>query len=1151
MTATGEWRLTLESEQPLQVMSLLSGPSGHLSNLSTAPVLVPKTLPPVFRTDDPETPGAQTPEDVFRTEVSPIVQAKCIFCHRAGGFPADMPNSRLQFNPATVEGHVELNQAVFEALIAILGEDEDVDDPVTYILNKVQGVGHGGGVQTAAGTADYASLERFLGLLGEAVAPVGITPETLFEGVRMESTRQTLRRAAIVFAGRVPTDAEYAAIEGVGEDEEAGEEALRATIRGLMTGPGFHEFLIRASNDRLFTDRDGTIIDDGSTDEFVDLTNLGYHNAMTLSHEKYRRWKDEVQYGMRRAPLELIAHVAENDLPYTEVLTADYIMANPLAAQAYGASTEFDDESDVHEFRPSEIVSYYRDDESKVTENTQFGMHVLDPGNLATDYPHAGILNTTVFLLRYPTTATNRNRARSRWTYYHFLGLDIEKSASRTTDPLALADTNNPTFNNPACTVCHTVLDPVAGAFQNYADEGFYRLYGFDSLDDQYRNGDLRKIYVDAATYQSRQIVSEAVWLDPGSSLAISHPQNNGCGVAGNETCGRDLRIEDFQIRDLQGQIVDHIEWSEIDDHCRSDGASNDGSSGDDDHYQWWGWECNQIPVQIPEAGNYVLRMTVWADQSGEEITWFELGASLYQEEDTWYRDMRKPGFGGAMAPESENSVQWLAQQIVADERFAEATVKFWWPAIMGNEVAEPPEDETETDFAGLLLASNALAAAVTRLADGFRSGSKGGSSYNLKDLLVEMALSKWFRVDSITVNDPVRRTALANAGARRLLTPEELANKTLAVTGFRWGRKPEQNWRPPHKRQWSDLSDIENGYGLLYGGIDSDGITERARDFTSVMAGVAQSHALQSSHPIIMREFFLLPDEDRLLFAGVDKNVSPTFEFGRTFAITADSSANRMSLTLHGRLSVGGKTVSLTFLNDFSQSEPQADRNIRLDRIDVLNGTDALVATIELEDIEADQQHCNRPVGDHFALYCSGSVQVPFTVPADDDYTVEVVAWADHAGDELPMLDISFHSDTGNSEGANRIRGKLVELYDKLHGIEVTADSPEVSEAYELFVEVWERKRGKDGNNHFLRKGEENIRNDWWGDAHFLDGIVDDHSRVEIDEETNELGWAGWDWDRIDEFFDNIDWSDPQAVAKTWTVVLAYLMMDYRYLYL
>ena len=116
---------------------------------------------------------------------------------------------------------------------------------------------------------------------------------------------------------------------------------------------------------------------------------------------------------------------------------------------------------------------------------------IVDPGPLHTDYPHAGILNTTVFLQRYPSTATNRNRARSRWTYYHFLGLDIEKSAPRTTDPEALADTNNPTLFNPACTVCHQVLDPVAGAFQNYGDEGFYRdqWEGLDSLDGHYKDG--------------------------------------------------------------------------------------------------------------------------------------------------------------------------------------------------------------------------------------------------------------------------------------------------------------------------------------------------------------------------------------------------------------------------------------------------------------------------------------------------------------------------------------------------------------------------------------------------------------------------------------------------------------------------------------
>ena len=41
------------------------------------------------------------------------------------------------------------------------------------------------------------------------------------------------------------------------------------------------------------------------------------------------------------------------------------------------------------------------------------------------------------------------------------------------------------------------------------------------------------------------------------------------------------------------------------------------------------------------------------------------------------------------------------------------------------------------------------------------------------------------------------------------------------------------------------------------------------------------------------------------------------------------------------------------------------------------------------------------------------------------------------------------------------------------------------------------------------------------------------------------------FDWDRIHPVLDGVDWSDPEASAQAWVVVLAYLLMDYRYLYL
>ena len=281
------------------------------------------------------------------------------------------------------------------------------------------------------------------------------------------------------------------------------------------------------------------------------------------------------------------------------------------------------------------------------------------------------------------------------------------------------------------------------------------------------------------------------------------------------------------------------------------------------------------VDVTIPTDSIYNVEIVGWSigqhEQYGEDgYAKLSVEANAYQVGDTWYHDMRVPGFGGALAPNPDNSVQWLARKIVADERFAEATVKFWWPAIMGSEVAAPPEDGRDADFEGRLLAATAQGAEVRRLARGFRRGFRGGTPYNLKDLLVEIVLSKWFRADAVESVNPIRHVALRDAGARRLLTPEELARKTAALTGIQWRRGISIGGalhRLPHA--------LTRDYGLLYGGIDSDGVTERARDITAVMAGVARRHAVRVSCVVVMRELYLLPDAKRRLFAGMDVNVT------------------------------------------------------------------------------------------------------------------------------------------------------------------------------------------------------------------------------------------------------------------------------------
>ena len=1104
---TGRWRLVVTADQRIEAMSLLSSPAGHLANLSTSTAF-------------------ESAAKVFREHISePVVQARCVHCHASGGIAA---HTRLRFAPASSANHRLGNLDVFEDFL------DAVEDGAALVINKIQGVGHGGGVQVAAGTEEFAQIARFLALLGEDVAPAPITPQTLFDTVQMASTRKTLRRAALIFAGRIPTDAEYAAAE-------RGPVALRETIRAMMTGPEFHEFLIRGANDRLLTDRDSVIISAGAG-HFVDFTNEHHRrrgaaraSANKRRWREYHDWLASTQYGFRRAPLELIAHVVVNDRPYTEILTADYIMANPWASKAYGAPTRFNDSEDVHEFKPSRIVSYYRKDDRYKAEHDPVAdaRRVLDPGVLSTEYPHAGILNTASFLIRYPSTATNRNRARSRWTYYHFLGLDIEKSASRTTDPVALADTNNPTLHNPACTVCHRVLDPVAGAFQNYGDEGFYKDQwgGADSLDKFYKRDPPGREDV-LVNVRSRE--------EPATVLGTRHlfaGRSNELGLKNLRTFEGDRKLHiglgEVVVRDDRGHVVQRYETKE---------AATEEDCGSAKDYGYKLWDCKReflvLPLTVPRDGSYHVEIQAWVLEPGEKAATLQvwMPGPFYRPGDIWYRDMRPPGFADGFAPNSDNSVQWLARQIVSDERFAESTVKFWWPAIMGSEAAEPPADETDAGFEGLLLAANSQGAEVTRLAREFRHGFQGGRAYNLKDLLVEMVLSRWFRADAVSDGHSIRDVALHDAGARRLLTPEELDRKTYAITGLRLGWQPRIN--DAHRGTRSKLTDH---YRLLYGGIDSDGVTERARDLTSVMAGVAKRHAVQVSCSIVMRELFIAPEANRHLFAGFNRWVRPGVELEHSFEVKADSAQNKETLVVSRALTAGSKVVRLSYTNDYRDDSTNANRNLYVDRLNVRNEAGEIVANQELEEL-GPSGRCNRANGDHYALWCAGWVEFPIDVPADG-HTVEVVAWARQAGDELPQLTVAVESNAAGSSGETAIRNKLVELYDKLLGVQLTPISRDIDLAFGLYVDVMKLGRASHEDKFNFYHCNSALP------LNYFEGI---QKNLVVMRE-NEDGWQWYELhrDRYVDFMHSIDWSDPYHAAQAWVVTLAYLLMDYRYLYL
>ncbi|MFT4861427.1 MAG: hypothetical protein ACI95C_000637 [Pseudohongiellaceae bacterium] len=864
-------------------------------------------------------------QELFTTQVeSPIVQSRCIACHVEGGI-AD--STGLQFERSSGTSAVT-NLAAIKLLTT------SRNDALDYILAKASGnTAHGGGRQLAVGGTDYNNLQSLLDVLINGGTGTASSDVNFFTGVELLSPQKTLRRAAIVIAGRAPTEAEYAAVEG------ADEAALRSTIRAMMQGENFHEFLLDGSNDRL-------LVRAGLVGNFLDGRGIFPNYTNTLADFKlgaFEAGKDfdpaEFQFqlgvirGIKESPLELIAYVVENERPYSEILTADYMMTNPYAAFAMDATGSFENPEDYGEFQPVTLDRYYSYSRETLFEyDSEIGARrLIDPGSLSWKFPHAGVLNTQAFLIRYPTTATNRNRARARWTFLHFLDIDIERSAPRTTDAAALADTNNPTMFNQNCTVCHSNLDPVAGAFQNYSEEGIYRINGYDSLDFFYK---------------------------------------------------------------------------------------------------------------------------------------FDKGNPLFQAGDSWYRDMRTPGLFGQEATDNSSSMQWLAQHIVQQPGFDRATVKFWWPSIIGTEPLLQPEIQTDANYQANLMAYDAQTATIEEIANSFST-----TGMNLKEVLLDLVMSPWFRASSVneTELDAVEAEAhdIANLGSERLLTPEQLIRKTTSLTGYKWGRR--------YDFQLNRESDVlSNDYAVYYGGIDSEAITKRSYEITALMSEVAMLHATESSCPIVLREFGL-NDGNRKLFNGIAGDTTPLTEKAAQYSIAtvvqnvATQSQGSVKLTMDTtprNLYVSADFTASIWNFETQQSEGRSF--LEIDRLD-LRLPNGVTTSIEASPANTVLGVCANYSSTNVNAKCSGAKLIfPYTPSMAGEFEITAVVRGVRVGEDPSLESVVFSvgveravsSLDSTSLKTTAIHTKIVDLYKLLHGKEFAIDSWEVSQAYELFAASWNEAR-------------------------------------------------------------------------------------------
>lgn len=396
----------------------------------------------------------------------------CLTCHKSGGDAEDtefvLRDPQRSQGPEQ-EAALRHNRDAF-ARMALRKEG----DQSRMLLKVIGELDHGGADVLPHDSAGYRILAEFV---RRVTAPATAPPAEVaadagppfFDGVVMLDDRRLLRRVTLSLAGRLPTDAEQTAIA------QEGRAALPAILDAVMQEDAFYERLREGFNDIFLT-----VGYEGGAESALSYEHFSKTRHWTQNHDlshiadedarRKARYKlaDDYRAALLGEPMKLVEYIVRNDRPFTEIVTADYILVTPYTARGYGIYDEirsqFQNPDDPFEYIPVRLKALAGRNRSQNQESaTGF-------------YPHAGILSTFQYLRRYPTTETNRNRLRSRMYYQHFLGIDALELAARVSDAAAVtAKFEIPTMQASECVVCHKTLDPVASLFQDYYDfDGVY-----------------------------------------------------------------------------------------------------------------------------------------------------------------------------------------------------------------------------------------------------------------------------------------------------------------------------------------------------------------------------------------------------------------------------------------------------------------------------------------------------------------------------------------------------------------------------------------------------------------------------------------------------------------------------------------------------
>jgi hypothetical protein len=401
----------------------------------------------------------RTAENFFEAEIWPrVIEPVCLDCHVPGGAAG---NSEFVLIP--IIDNTDFLNAHFDAIRSLaLERVPSASNRSRLELMPTNTIPHGGATAIEPDSVLHELLLDFIARVDgvpcqEEIEVSPVVP--FYEDVLFADPAFLLRQVALSLAGRLPKGSEISTIQTQGMD------GLHTILDGMMTEEGFRNRLKEGFADIFLTHGyDGT---SGQLLSYEHFPTRSWTSAGALPGvPDETRWKmdDDYDDALREEPMELIAHIVMNERPFTEILTADYFMVSPYTARGYGVYDEvvgrFTDAEDPFEFIEAQLPSLL--DRSGNAQPSPTGV-----------FPHAGILGTFQYLHRYPSTDTNRNRARARMFFSHFLGVDVMASAPAVTDAAAVtARYDNPTMEAPDCVTCHRIIDPVAGLFRDFDNVG-------------------------------------------------------------------------------------------------------------------------------------------------------------------------------------------------------------------------------------------------------------------------------------------------------------------------------------------------------------------------------------------------------------------------------------------------------------------------------------------------------------------------------------------------------------------------------------------------------------------------------------------------------------------------------------------------------